>query len=114
MSQPERPLRHRELAMPRDGPFSVYRGSSSVPTTPFITPATTYMSSPNIPNMHAKWKGKLCDSWSKLGKFGQRGFPGPRVAVRSVLVQEARTSGPRVGEQGTTKTTSPRGLPCKP
>jgi hypothetical protein len=34
----------------------------------------------------------LCDSWNRLGKLvSQGGSLGLRVAVRSVLVQEART-----------------------
>jgi hypothetical protein len=38
-------------------------------------------------------KPELCDSWNRLGKLVSRkgAIIGPRVVVRSVLVQEART-----------------------
>jgi hypothetical protein len=55
----------------------------------------------------------LCDLWIRLGKLGSRGFPGPRVAARSVLIQEARTQVLRSARTSQI-TTSQYGGPSKP
>jgi hypothetical protein len=71
-----------------------------VKAVPFSTPATFLYDAPPPPSLFKtfsmrmpNWNPNLGDSWNRLGKLVSRegAIIGPRVVVRSVLVQEVRT-----------------------